>query len=100
MMPKDSQVAISLVRAIEHGHIPQEQDSGALLEKALLSNDSALRTTQREELVSIIDKIDYAVEEIDVISIFLEWEAKNCRERSINSLGRLLWLASSIQLAI
>ena len=81
-------MATSLVRAIEHDHIPQEQDSESLLENVLLSNDSALRITQRAELSSIIVEIDNAVEELDVIFIFLQMDAKKCRKKLIKLLGR------------
>jgi hypothetical protein len=70
-MPTDSEVAISLVNAIQHGHIPVEQDSDATLKRVLLSSDAPLQTAQQANLVSISEEIDRNVQAIDVSTMFL-----------------------------
>jgi hypothetical protein len=68
-MSKDSELAISLVRAIEHGHIPLEEESQCVLETVLLSTDAAGRKNQRETLNLVSKEIDKALEDIDVYLI-------------------------------
>lgn len=70
-MPTDSQVAISLVNAIQHGHIPVEQDSDTTLKRVLLSSDASLQTAQQANLVAISEEIDRTVQAIDVSTMFL-----------------------------
>lgn len=69
-MPSDSQAAISLVRAIENGHIPLQGDSEGALERILLSNDPTARKAQRQEALELMDgEIDHAIQQLDVTSV-------------------------------
>jgi hypothetical protein len=69
VMPRDSQVAISLVRAIENGHIPLQGNSEGTLERILLSNDpTARKAEQREALELICAEIDHVIQQLDVTS--------------------------------
>lgn len=71
-MSRNSQEATSLVRAVQHGHVPVEAEvSESVFESVLLSNDAAARATQRKALGLIIEEIDDAVHRIDVISFYL-----------------------------
>ena len=68
-MPRDSQVAISLVRAIENGHILLQGDSEGTLERVLLSNDPTARKDQQREALELMSaEIDHAIQQLDVIS--------------------------------
>ena len=68
-MPSDSQAAISLVRAIENGHIPVQGDSEGTLERVLLSNDPAARKAQQREALELMrGEIDNAIQQLDVTS--------------------------------
>lgn len=69
-MPSDSQAAISLVRAIENGHIPLQGDSEGTLERILLSNDPTARKAQRREALELMDgEIDHAIQQLDVTPV-------------------------------
>ena len=73
-------MAISLVKAIENGHIPLQEDSEAILERVLLSNDPAARKNQREALEVMSGEIDHAVQQL---SVTLRYSLKT----RLNSLG-------------
>ena len=66
-MPKE---AIFLVRAIENGHIPLEEDLNSIIETPLLSNDPVARKGQRNTLELTTKEIDDAVKQVDVLSVF------------------------------
>ena len=59
-------MAISLVKAIENGHIPLQEESETTLERILLSNDPATRKNQREALELMGGEIDHAVQQLNV----------------------------------
>ena len=68
-MPRDSQVAISLVRAIENGHILPQGDLEGILERALLLNDPTARKSQQREALELMSgEIDHTIQQLDVIS--------------------------------
>lgn len=77
-MPKeadDELLAISLIKAIEHGHVPIDEDDKEekTAEWVVIGNDPKTRDGQRATLVSLLEEIDGSVKEIDV-SPFLLWK--------------------------
>jgi hypothetical protein len=64
-MSNETKVAISFVRAIEHGHIPQDELEDAA-DVFVRSKDVAVRNKQRETLETMIASMDDAVRQIDV----------------------------------
>lgn len=65
IMPKDPDLAISFVKAIEHGHIPVDE-SQTTADQTVLCNDPKSRGEQQDVLLSMLEGVDAAVTEIDV----------------------------------
>ena len=65
-MPKHPDVGLSFVKAIEHGHVPVDEDSNAATQVFALSNNAAVRQEQREALEALVTNIDDNVEKVNV----------------------------------
>jgi hypothetical protein len=69
-MSADSQLANALLKAVENSHVPMEEDGDTVLESVVLSaGDGEDARTQRRTLEGILESVDGAVRQLDVLSL-------------------------------